>query len=421
MEFLLKKANYKLKDTQLVLFWRAEFRKNNFLDLSLAYQYYSRNRTRFAKNLNTLSRIEVLEEGADQFNDFSNIFFRGVFSNDKVNSWLSYSSGIEANLDRLEGTRIKDQGQNIDDIGFFNSAEIKALDKLLIQPMIRFQYNSKYDAPVIPAVNLKYNILKNLDIKGSYSRGFRAPNIKELYLEFIDVSHNITGNPNLEAENSQHFNASLNYSFSTHGNIFKANIKAFRNEIQNEIFLFTDFDAQGGEDAVPPSTNINLGEFKTQGAEIGFNYFREELSVNFTAVAIGRFRSITGDFFYTPEANLNLIYYWEKLGLRSAILYKYTGRIENFQADASIDDNITADDIEPFIIEGFSNFDFTLTKEIKFGDLSFDISGGVKNLFDVTDLVTNGTGGGEVHGGGGSVAFSWGRTFFLSTKFNLKK
>lgn len=400
-------------------FWKAEFKKNNFLDLSFAYQYYSRERINYIKNLNTLTRTEVFEEGADQFNDFSNIFFRGVFSNDNVYEWLSYQSGIETNFDRLEGTRIEDQGQNIDDLSFFTSAEINLSDKFLLQPMIRAQYNSKYEAPLIPAINAKFKIRKNLDLKGSYSRGFRAPNIKELYLQFIDVSHNVLGNPDLKAENSHHYLASLNFSHSTYGNIFKASIKAFRNEIRNEIFLYTS--PPTADEAVPPSTYLNIEQFTSQGGEIGFNYFRDNLTVNLTQVLIGRYRTVTEDFFYTPEFNLNLIYYKEDIGIRAAVLYKYTGRIESFDSNLLSVENLNEGDITPFIVEGFSNLDFTLTKEIKIRDLSFDISGGAKNILNVTNLNTSGSSGGSVHGGAANTVFSWGRTYFLSAKFNIKK
>jgi outer membrane receptor for ferrienterochelin and colicins len=71
-------------------------------------------------------------------------------------------------------------------------------------------YNTKYKAPIVPSINFKYSWGDNHNLRFSYARGFRAPSLKELYLFFIDSNHEIEGNPDLKAENSNSFNFSLN-------------------------------------------------------------------------------------------------------------------------------------------------------------------------------------------------------------------
>ncbi|MEJ0033179.1 MAG: TonB-dependent receptor [Bacteroidota bacterium] len=44
----------------------------------------------------------------------------------------------------------------------------------------------------------------------AYGHGFRAPSLRELYFNFIDASHNIQGNPDLQAELSNSYNATWN-------------------------------------------------------------------------------------------------------------------------------------------------------------------------------------------------------------------
>src|SRR5690606_17152442 len=82
---------------------------------------------------------------------------------------------------------------------------------LIIKPGIRYGYNTKYTAPVTPSIHIKATPVKGFDIRASYARGFRAPSLKELFLNFVDVNHNIVPNPMLAAEQSNNINLNFNY------------------------------------------------------------------------------------------------------------------------------------------------------------------------------------------------------------------
>ena len=47
--------------------------------------------------------------------------------------------------------------------------------------------------------------------RASYARGFRAPSLKELYFDFVDINHNIKGNKNLIAEQSNNYTLNITY------------------------------------------------------------------------------------------------------------------------------------------------------------------------------------------------------------------
>ncbi|RYY11916.1 MAG: TonB-dependent receptor, partial [Chitinophagaceae bacterium] len=127
--------------------------------------------------------------------------------------FLSFQPGLDINLEDGEGERIKQGVQKVNDFAFYLTSEIKPLKNLNVKPGIRLIENSVYNAPpVVPSLHAKYNINARLDVRAAYARGFRAPSLRELYYDFVDASHNIVGNPNLKAEHSDSYTASITYS-----------------------------------------------------------------------------------------------------------------------------------------------------------------------------------------------------------------
>lgn len=87
--------------------------------------------------------------------------------------------------------------------------EISPTIKWQIKPGIRYSDNTSYKTIPLPSLNIKWAAQKSLTFRTSYARGYRAPDLKELYLFFVDVNHNITGNPNLNPEQSHNFQLSV--------------------------------------------------------------------------------------------------------------------------------------------------------------------------------------------------------------------
>lgn len=402
------------------LFYKSDLGNKKYLDLTGSYQFYRRERENFVKNLVTLDRNFISAQSANQVNDNSNYLFRAVYSDDDFVSFLNYQLGIETNYEDISGVRILNQRQAIGDYAGFASLSFKPADYLTIQPMVRAIYNTRYDAPLVPSINMKLDLPYDFNIRAGFARAFRAPNVKELYLEFIDQNHFVIGNPSLESEQSYSYNLALNYSLTSSGNIFRTEAKYFYNELENLITLaINGFNTQSQQQIY---SYANVDEFRTQGGEVNFSYLRDEFTLNLAGTYIGRWSSLSRDFLYTPELTSNLIYYFRDLGLNLALLYKYTGTLRSFGLanGSQINDDgvVDPEDLEEFQIEAFSNLDLTITKS--FWDSRLEFSGGVKNIFDVTNLNTVGQQQGGAHSGGNVVPFSWGRTFFFGLKVNMQ-
>jgi len=142
---------------------------------------------------------------------FNSFVFRTTVQYQVTNK-ISLQPGIDINREAASGQRISNNPV-ITDYAAFLSAEIKPTARINIRPGLRFIKNSVYDAPpVIPSINSKISLSKQLDLRLAYAYGFRSPALRELYFYFVDANHNIVGNPNLKAETSNSFNGSLNWA-----------------------------------------------------------------------------------------------------------------------------------------------------------------------------------------------------------------
>lgn len=110
----------------------------------------------------------------------------------------------------------------------------------------RADYFSLTGWKVTPKIAAMYRT-GNLNIRGSYSGGFRAPTLKEMYMDFNMASiFNIYGNSNLGAEDSHSFALSAEYAKSRYS--FTAT--GYYNIINNEITTIWDKSLENGKGAM---------------------------------------------------------------------------------------------------------------------------------------------------------------------------
>ncbi len=367
-----------------------------------AYTYFGRSTDYISSDLVSLEKVTT---GSSK-TVFHNGMTRGNFTYAKEESVLSYQFGWDINYDTGEGDKIE-EGAEIGDFAAFLSLQYTPFKILTIQPGIRFIYNTIYGAPIIPSINLQWSIIENLSFRISYAKGFRAPSLKELYLDFKDSNHNLEGNKDLKAETTNSYNASLSYKFGKNNQLFKLEPSAFFNDGKDAITLIvTDVETNS-------ATNVNLGGRRTLGGSFNVSY------MNFIGLTLGAGYSITGETYdyegdgkYTPivyynNYTFNVKYNFRKIKLILLANLKYYGTTPSLSVDPDTDEYYQV------YTDPFGDVEVTLSKLLWKNRLTLVVGG--KNLLDNYSKRTYGYVG-ETYEYYGPI--NYGRTYFI--KLNLK-
>src|SRR5690606_12217096 len=124
---------------------------------------------------------------------YKTVYFRTALVNGLRRAWGKTQFGVDGQIETAGGPTVNEGGKQMEDLGFFTSAELSFKGKLKVRPGLRLTYNSVYTTKPTASINLKYDISRQTQLRMGYGRGFRAPSIRELYHEFIDANHNIIG------------------------------------------------------------------------------------------------------------------------------------------------------------------------------------------------------------------------------------
>jgi outer membrane receptor for ferrienterochelin and colicins len=100
-----------------------------------------------------------------------------------------------------------------------NSAEPYAqaewtVGRLSLVPGARLSWNEQWGSYTSPRLGLRFQADSQLTVRASAGRGFRAPDFKELYLDFTNNSafYSVAGNPDLRPEHSDNISVGLDWS-----------------------------------------------------------------------------------------------------------------------------------------------------------------------------------------------------------------
>lgn len=375
--------------------------------LQSAYQHYQRDKITRFKDLTTLNETITTNPSDHDTSIFNNLSIRGTLfinTTEKTNR-TKIQTGFDLNKEWGEGKRMKDNNQDIADYALFATAKIPLFNQIEVQPGLRWAYNSRYNAPLVWSLNTRLSITKGYTLRVSYATGFRAPSLKELYLYFVDVNHNIQGNENLKAEKSKNINLSVQTDQMILNKPSTVTITGFYNDMRQVITL--------AELEPVTYTYINLDKFITAGGSVSWIYQPVtwmKSDIRWALTGKGGYNGLP--LKWTHDLSLNFNFIDQKRDIDLSLYYKFNGSMAKYliTSNGSITTGTT---------DGWHTLDLTLSKWFINHQLMVQIGG--KNLFNVTNVFTSGASDGAHSTSATTLPVGWGASWFIRLTYQISK
>ncbi len=318
--------------------------------------------------------------------------------NIKFSSNNSLVAGAEYNKDELISANGLTGGKKAEALIIYTEDVWDIAPKLTAVAGGRMTFHSEYHANATWQLALNYRP-GEFNLRGAYGRGFRAPTLKELYMDFNvpGAPIKIIGNEGLKTENSNYFSFSGEYNHSN----FNVSVIGQYNNLNN---LITEVFAPSNTRRPPFVYQYqNIAKAEMLNLEVLFNYrpvSQIKLSGGYTwtkpltarsAAAIDRFEAREHSAVMTGEYSVQS----GKVRPTITLQGKYYG-----------DDNITWTDLrgQNSKVKLSEYFNWKLTTLYRLTRWA-SVTAGIDNLFNYTDPRY-------------FTSMSPGRRFFAGVKFN---
>ncbi|QQV01324.1 MULTISPECIES: TonB-dependent receptor plug domain-containing protein [Chryseobacterium] len=372
------------------------------------------------------NRKTLTENEKKSFYESKVFYSRGMFSNflnsDKINFQLGYELDRTSGFAGSETFEFNNNGINISRSIFnyanFLSAEWKISNQLSFRPGVRLALSDRFDSQYNYSLTARFNPTEKSDFRAVFGSSNRFPTYEELYTFVVDNNHDIRGNENLNPETG--YSLGLSYDFnSSQSNLWKMNLS----------FSAMYLDVKDRIESIIVSnsplkyTFLNVDSYKSLLFGGGFSLKKENLSFNGGVSVLGISQNLnTGnitspdDYNFNAEANFAVNYTLPKLNTLFALYYKYTGLQKRFTQKASQN---PGENLQYVLgeINAFNMMNFTVSQPLFNNHL--EISLGVKNIFDVSDVRNTVLSGGAHNSATGSQNLFYGRSYFARLNYQF--
>jgi outer membrane receptor for ferrienterochelin and colicins len=363
---------------------------------------YTRTKNRFKKDLVTLQQFETPSVGDQDTSRFNMFNLRGSFTSKRLKN-TELLLGYELSHETGKSDKLADITQKISDLGVFGSLNYR-IGNWNFQPSVRYTLNSQFGNSWSPAFHSKWHISERTQFRASYARGFRAPSLKEMYLQFIDQNHTILGNPDLQPEIGDHAEMGLDYQHPLEGQkALGFHFTSYYNHIKNLITLAV-YNNHG---ILRQYQNIEEYSNWIQNLQVKFSTPRWSISTgaSYTAVQAAGFVPEHQIF----ETVFQASYYWKWAATNVNFNYKYNDK----QPVLSVDNQFFYTD--PIHIANCS-------VQRSFFNRHLSVQAGIKNLFNIQNSALNGatTNSGSGHSNSTGMQVFPNRSIFFDLIYNFK-
>lgn len=396
------------------------FLKKMNYNISLSYQEQTKDIERYTYIIRE-DRKEIEEKG--EYQNRSAFFSRGTFSNLINSKSVSLQAGYELTNERGSGSAIAivvDPGeegasQQLNNYDFFASSEFSLSESLSLRPGARISFSNLFETQLIGSLSAKQALGNGWELRAILGSANRTPSYDELYTYFVDVNHNVQGNPELLPEKGVSAFLHLKKNSS-----FNKNKVRLKNKLSFNYLNLVD-----RIELIEVNTNpleyqfSNIDRYKTIGAftenQIFVGNITAQLGLSFQGISkIYEERDSNDDYLFNFQLNASLGYTLPKWKTTLSAYYKYIGKQPLFYQTSNAEGETI---FEKRATEAYSWMDATINQPL-FKN-TFNLTLGVRNLFDLTSANTVAIDGGAHSDASNLVQLGYGRSYFLKLAYNL--
>jgi outer membrane receptor for ferrienterochelin and colicins len=258
-----------------------------------------------ASGYSFVQKLDSLSTNKEYYHDsFQQSFYRAENQTDfswNENNTLTIGEGYT--LQTVNTTRYKNEQQQ-QMWHAFAQHEWKQFKNITVISGLRYDYNTAFKARLSPKLALLYKLNDNIAIRTSFGSGFKAPDFRQLYLNFTNNAaegYSIYGSnefsinllqqqqmlgiiasilpaansiTKLNPEVSNGFNAGVQVQINT---ALKADINLFRNDVSNLINYIPVATNSNGTSVF---SYVNINRAYTQGIESNWQWKKENLVIS---------------------------------------------------------------------------------------------------------------------------------------------
>jgi len=406
--------------------------KVNEVNYSLLLNHQPSERLKFTYNLfathfKANEFLNDVQESLFEESDYNQWFFRPeVRSHYKVGKKNEITAGVGVNSENLDRSMFESKAK-LNSEYVFGQFEWFIKDKWNVLAGFRYDHHNQYKSQISPKLAVNYRWTDNYSMKASIGYGYKAPDLRQLYLDFTNstigytvLGYNIAEAKLQELKNQGQILNSYNFDFSEPlkpESSFNINLGGYYKKgkwFLNYNFFYNDITNLIDNKVIAQKTNgqnvfsyFNIHKIFTYGAELSASY-RVNSHLNFSAgyqYLVAKDKSVIASlrdgevFARDPEtqnsfklkpsdyfgllnrsrhtANFKVNYTWPSIGTSVSARVFY--RSKYGQLDSNNNDII--DDFDRFV-NGYFLTNLAITKDFQHG-ISFQV--GANNLFNYTD------------------------------------
>ena len=195
-----------------------------------------------------------------------------------------FTLGGEVIFENLQSQRIEGGKRGLYTNSLFIQNEYRPIPSFALVVGGRLDNHSEFGLHFSPKLSSLYRMTDTFRVRASYGQGFRAPDFKDLYLNFTNVTsgYQVLGNPSLQPESSHNWNLGIEYQIF---NGLLTRIHGYRNDLHNLIEAErigqsvaggSKFEYQNISEAFTEGVDVEiiLGSLQGFTSSIGYAYLR---------------------------------------------------------------------------------------------------------------------------------------------------